>query len=42
MHNAEGGDESATVAVQEWFGLSPEQVADAIEFEGKWLATLPT
>jgi uncharacterized protein (DUF433 family) len=42
MHNAEGGDESAMVAVQDWFGLSPEQVADAIEFEGKWLATLPT
>lgn len=42
MHAAEGGDAAAMEAVQEWFGLTPEQVADAVEFEGKWLSTPPT
>ena len=38
---AEGGDEKAADAVAEWYGLTPNQVADAVEFEGKWLATPP-
>lgn len=41
MVNAEGGDDAARVAAAEWFGLSAEQVADAIEFEGEWLNSLP-
>lgn len=41
MVNAEGGDDAAKVAAAEWFGLSAEQVADAVEFEGEWLNSLP-
>lgn len=42
MHAAEGSDEAAATAVQEWFGLTPEQVVDAVEFERKWLSPLET
>jgi uncharacterized protein (DUF433 family) len=38
---AEGGGEKATAAVADWYGLTPEQVADAVEFEGIWLSTPP-
>ena len=38
---AEGGDENAGAAVAEWYGLKPDQVIDAVEFEGKWLSTPP-
>jgi uncharacterized protein (DUF433 family) len=38
---AEGGDAQAEAVVADWFGLTPAQVADAVEFEGKWLSTPP-
>ncbi|MGI4764592.1 MAG: hypothetical protein ACRYGP_05950 [Janthinobacterium lividum] len=34
---AEGGDKAARGAVADWFGLTSEQVTDAVEFEGPWL-----
>ena len=42
MHAAEGGRDAAAEAVQDWFDLTPNQVADAVEFEGKWLSTPPS
>ena len=33
---AEGGGNAAAVAVAEWYGLSPEQVRDALRFETEW------
>jgi uncharacterized protein (DUF433 family) len=34
---AEGGGEAAVSAVADWFGLSPDQVRDARDFETTWL-----
>ena len=34
---AEGGDKAASDAVAEWFGLTADQVEDAVRFEGPWL-----
>jgi uncharacterized protein (DUF433 family) len=34
---AEGGDRNAQRAVAEWYGLTPREVEDAVEFEGAWL-----
>lgn len=34
---AEGGGELGVEAAAEWFGLAPQQVEDAVEFEGEWL-----
>lgn len=36
---AEGGEDDATAAVADWFKLTPAQVADAVDFEGRWLST---
>jgi uncharacterized protein (DUF433 family) len=33
---AEGGSEDAFRAVAEWFGLTPEQVRDAVRFQTEW------
>jgi uncharacterized protein (DUF433 family) len=35
---AEGNDAEALSAVAQWFGLNVDQVRDAVEFEGIWLA----
>lgn len=36
---AEGGNEKAVASVAEWFGVTPDQVNDAVYFEGPWQAT---
>jgi hypothetical protein len=38
MVKAEGGDETAVAATADWFGIAKAQVADAVEFEGRWKA----
>jgi len=35
--SAEGGGDSAVLAVAEWHGLTADQVRDAVEFETAWL-----
>lgn len=35
---AEGGGKPANAAVADWFGLTYDQVKDAVEFEGPWQA----
>lgn len=35
---AEGGGEGDVRAVADWYGLSPAEVRDAVEFEGPWQA----
>jgi uncharacterized protein (DUF433 family) len=34
---AEGGGEAGIQAAADWYGLQPNQVWDAVEFEGEWL-----
>jgi uncharacterized protein (DUF433 family) len=41
MVEAEGGGEPGIAAAVDWFGLSRHQVADAVEFEGRWLSEPP-
>jgi uncharacterized protein (DUF433 family) len=38
MVTAEGGGAEAVAATADWFGLGRDQVVDAVEFEGRWLA----
>ena len=38
MVAAEGGGPAAIAATADWFGLGRDQVADAVDFEGRWLA----
>jgi uncharacterized protein (DUF433 family) len=37
---AEGSDEMAEMAVADWFGVTRDQVVEAVYFEGPWQATL--
>ena len=37
MVAAEGGDRAALAATADWFGIGRDQVADAVEFEARWL-----
>jgi uncharacterized protein (DUF433 family) len=41
MVGAEGSGESGIAAAVDWFGLSRNQVKDAVEFEGRWLSEPP-
>nr|WP_294563172.1 DUF433 domain-containing protein [uncultured Rhodopila sp.] len=41
MVGAEGGGPAAIAAAADWFGLGREQVADAVDFEGRWLLERP-
>lgn len=41
MEGAEGGGPAAIAAAADWFGLGREQVADAVNFEGRWLLERP-
>ncbi len=41
MVAAEGGGGDAVDGTAGWFGLTPEQVTDAVEFEGPWLSEPP-
>ena len=34
---AEGGGEAAIEAVSGWYGVQPDQVRDALDFETAWL-----